>query len=270
MRITIHHRTHYRYSTALVHSAQYLRLSPYTNPSQRVVSWRIDAPGQLTPWTDGFGNLCHTLVVERPGTEIEIVASGRVDTTDTSGVLPAVEGGLPLEAFLRPTALTRANARVRDFAAGFADRIRADRLRGLHALMAGIRERVDYRTGTTHVHSTAADVLADGAGVCQDHAHVFIACCRALGVPARYVSGYLYAGEGGGEYPASHAWAGAWIDDLGWVSFDVANTVCGTDRHIGAAMALDYAGAAPVRGIRNGGDADEDLQVAVRVEASQQ
>lgn len=270
MRISIQHRTHYRYSTALVHSAQYLRLTPYTNPSQRVLSWRIDAPGQIIPWSDAFWNQCHTLVVERPGTEIEIVASGRVETTDTSGVLPAQEGGLPIEAFLRPTPLTRADARISDFAAGFRDRIRADRLKGLHALMAGIRETVEYRTGSTQVHSTAADVLADGAGVCQDHAHVFIACCRALGVPARYVSGYLFVGDDEAVDSASHAWAAAWVDDLGWISFDVANTVCGTDRHVGMALALDYTGAAPVRGVRNGGDADENLEVAVRVQAVQQ
>jgi transglutaminase-like putative cysteine protease len=269
MKIAIEHRTHYRYSAALVHSAQYLRLTPYNNLSQRVLSWRIDAPGQLTAWTDAFGNLSHTLVVERPSHEIEIVASGRVDTTDTGGVLPQPDDGLPVEVFLRPTPLTRADARVRDFAEGFRGRLDADRVKGLHALMGGIREKVEYREGSTGVHSTAADVLADGAGVCQDHAHIFIACCRALGVPARYVSGYLHAGDDA-DYSAGHAWASAWVDDLGWVSFDVANTVCGTERHVGVAVAMDYSGAAPVRGVRNGGTAEEDLEVTVRVGDMQQ
>jgi transglutaminase-like putative cysteine protease len=270
MRIQIEHRTHYRYATALVHSAQYLHLTPYTNPSQRVLNWRIDAPGQLTQWSDAYGNTNHTLVMERPSTEIQIVATGRVDTNDTSGILPHPDYGLPVEAFLRPTPLTRPSAAVREFAEPFRAGMAANRVEGLHALMGGIREKVDYKEGATHVLSTAAEVLASGAGVCQDHAHAFIACCRALGVPARYVSGYLHAGEEGGEYAASHAWAAAWVPDLGWVSFDVANTVCGTERHVGVAVALDYAGAAPVRGVRNGGDAEEDLMVSVRVTTAQQ
>jgi transglutaminase-like putative cysteine protease len=270
MRIHIEHRTHYRYATELVHSAQYLRLTPYSNPSQRIINWRVDAPGQLTQWMDAFGNTCHTLVMERPATEIEIVAAGRIDTADAAGVLPERENDLPIEVFLRPTPLTRANARVRDFAEDFRARMDADRIKGLHALMGGVREKVDYKEGATHVATTAADVLAAGAGVCQDHAHVFIACCRALGVPARYVSGYLHAGDDTDEFTASHAWAAAWVSELGWVSFDVANTVCGTDRHVGVAVALDYAGAGPVRGVRHGGDELEDLSVSVRVSTAQQ
>lgn len=270
MRLVIKHRTHYRYSGAVLHSAQYLHLTPTNNPSQRVLDWRIDAPGQLTPWRDAFGNLCHTLVVERPGAEIEVVASGRVDTFDVNGVLPDEDGALPVEVFLRPTPLTRADERLRAFAVTFAHAFARSRLDGLHALMTGIRERVDYRTGATHVHSTAAEVLAKGVGVCQDHAHVFIACCRALGIPARYVGGYLFDGDGDGAVTAGHAWAAAWVDDLGWVSFDVANTVCGTERHVGVAVGLDYASVAPVRGVRRGGSEEEEMEVAVHVAAAQQ
>lgn len=270
MRISIVHRTAYRYAGAVVHSAQYLRLTPASNPSQQVRSWRIDAPGQLTPWRDAFGNQCHTLVVERPGHEIVITASGQVDTTDVNGVLPNEDGAPPIEVFLRPTPLTHADARVRDFARGFEQRLAGGRLDGLHALMAGIREHVDYRTGATDVFSTASEVLQAGFGVCQDHTHVFIACCRALGVPARYVSGYLFDGEEDEPHAAGHAWAAAWVNDLGWVSFDVANTMCGTERHVGAAVGLDYAGAAPVRGVRTSTPGAEELEVAVRVSAAQQ
>lgn len=270
MRITIVHRTAYRYAGEVMHSAQYLRLTPSDNASQNVVSWRLDAPGALTPWRDAFGNLCHTLVVERPGTEIAITATGRVDTTDTNGVLPDAEGAPPIDVYLRQTRLTRADEAVRGFAGGFRDVMARDRLDGLHRLMAAIRERVDYRTGATHVQSTAAEVLRDRVGVCQDHAHLFIACCRTLGVPARYVGGYLYTGEAAEPFAAGHAWAAAWVDHLGWVSFDVANTTCGTERHVGVAVGLDYADAAPVRGVRQGGSPDEDLEVAVSLSAAQQ
>jgi transglutaminase-like putative cysteine protease len=270
MRLFIEHRTAYRYGGEVLHSAQYLHLTPVSNASQQVVNWRIDAPGQIARWQDAFGNICHTLVVERPSTEIRITASGRVDTFDVNGVLANEDGALPVEVFLRATPLTRTDERVRDFAASFAGAVARDRLDGLHALMGGVRERVDYRTGATHVHSTAAEVLADGFGVCQDHAHVFIACCRALGVPARYVGGYLFDGEADALSTAGHAWAAAWVDELGWVSFDVSNTVCGTERHVGVATGLDYAGAAPVRGMRRGGSADEEMEVTVQISAVQQ
>ena len=93
--------------------------------------------------------------------------------------------------------------------------------------MHNLRDRVDYLPGSTDVHSTAGQVLRDGYGVCQDHAHAFIACCRYLDIPARYISGYLYTGAEDDPYVASHAWAAALVDGLGWVSFDVANRVSG-------------------------------------------
>ena len=270
MRIDITHRTLYSYSGQVIHSAQYLRLTPPGNPSQLVVNWNIAAPGQLTAWTDAFGNACHTLVQQGPTTEIAIAAAGQVETTDTMGVLPIQDGELPVEVFLRATPLTRAGAAVRDFAQPFASGLRRDRLDGLHRLMTGIGRAVAYQTGHTHVHTTADDVLTDARGVCQDLAHVFIACCRHFAIPARYVSGYLYSGDGQGLSTAGHAWAAAWVEHLGWVSFDVTNAGCGTPRHVGVAVALDYAGAAPVRGVRHGGADGEGLDVTVHVAAAQQ
>ena len=99
MRIDITHRTLYSYAGQVVHSAQYLRLTPLENASQLVVNWTIEAPGQLTAWTDAFGNACHTLVQQGPTTEIAIAAAGQVETTDTMGVLPIRDGELPVEVY---------------------------------------------------------------------------------------------------------------------------------------------------------------------------
>jgi YD repeat-containing protein len=270
MQLSVHHRTTYSYNDHVRYSAQYLHLTPLSNPSQRVLRWRIDAPGQLTEWHDAFGNTCHTLVIDKPVSTIEIAAHGRVETTDTSGVLPAEDGGPPIEVYLRETPLTRTAASVRDFAAPHRAPIETGRLEALHQLSGAIRDAVDYQSGDTHVRSPAAEALELGTGVCQDHAHVFIACCRHLGVPARYVSGYLFAADE--SEVASHAWAAAWVDDLGWVSFDVANRTCCTPHHVCVAVGLDYDGVAPVRGIRQGGGDDgETMSVHVRVsEAPQQ
>ena len=270
MRISIEHKTTYRYPGEVLHTAQYLHLTPRNNASQRVIDWRIQAPGQLTSWGDAYGNVCHTLVENRPTTEIEIVAKGRVETTNTNGVLLPDDDNLAVDVFLRPTSLTKINGSIRDLSREYAAGIAEDGVGGLHALMMGIREEVAFETDATDAYSTAADALALGAGVCQDHAHLFIACCRSLGVPARYVGGYLYDGEQVEAYTAGHAWAAAWVEKLGWVSFDVANKICGTENHIGVAVGLDYNDVAPIRGVRAGGQGDEQLEVAVWVAINNQ
>jgi transglutaminase-like putative cysteine protease len=265
MRISIEHKTIYRYPGEVLHTAQYLHLTPRGNASQRVVDWHIQAPGRLTGWRDAYGNACHTLVEDRPIQEIVIIARGRVETTDMSGVLPPEDNDPPVEIFLRPTSLTRLNGAIRNFAEEYREGHSEDPVSGLHALMMGIREYVAFDTDVTHSQSTAAEAWARGAGVCQDHAHLFIACCRSLGVPARYVGGYLFDGEQVNAYTAGHAWAAAWVEDLGWVSFDVANRICGTENHIGVAYGLDYNDVAPIRGVRTGGQGDEQMEVSVWV-----
>ena len=264
MRIVVSHRTVYHYEHAIRFSTQYLRLTPRNNPSQRVIRWNVQGQGRLSAWTDGFGNLCHTLVSDELVNEVTVEASGVVETTEWNGVL-LDDGFLPVKVFLRPTLLTQADAAIRDFAAPFADSVRSNPLDGAHRLSEALVERIAYAEGTTDIRSTASEVLTDGRGVCQDMAHLFIACARSLGMPARYVSGYLYTGDIQTPEVASHNWAAVYIDGLGWVSFDLANKICGTERHVGLAVGLDYAGAAPVRGFRTGGSDQEILDVQVMV-----
>jgi transglutaminase-like putative cysteine protease len=113
--------------------------------------------------------------------------------------------------------------------------------------------------------SSAADAFAARHGVCQDFAHVYAAAARSLGIPARFVSGYLFKGPGEVSQEAGHAWAEAHVEGLGWLGFDPANGMCITDHHVRVAVGPDYLGAAPVRGIRTGGDG-ESLAVKVTVE----
>lgn len=270
MQLNVSHRTTYSYKNPPAFSAEVIRLTPRTNASQHLVRWRIEPSAGLSVWTDAFGNTCHTLVVDEPRERIEIHAAGEVVTTDVNGILPREDGELPLEVFLRPTDQTRLNEELREFAQTFSAPLAKNRIDTLHDLMGQIRERVDYRTGTTDALTTAVEAFEAGEGVCQDHAHLFIGCARALGVPARYVSGYLYDGEHSDAYVAGHAWASAWVDDLGWVSFDVSNCKSATGSHVSVAVGLDYETAAPIRGVRSGGAGDEALDVAVNVSAAQQ
>jgi transglutaminase-like putative cysteine protease len=263
MRIRIRHTTSYAYDRPVDYAAQLIRLTPSEYGGQRIRSWRVTADGKaLARSDDGYGNVLHLLTVARPHRGATVLAEGEVETENTHGVVRDSVERLPPSYWLRTTPLTDPNGTVRQFAGSVPDD--RDPVLRLHRLMSAVRARVDYVVGATTVMTTAAEALAKGSGVCQDHAHVFIAAARLLGVPARYVSGYLWHG-GGETTPASHAWAEAYVDGLGWVGFDAANNICPTEAYVRVAIGLDYAEAAPVRGIRRGA-ADEALAVAVDVQ----
>ncbi len=132
-------------------------------------------------------------------------------------------------------------------------------------MMTALNREIAFDTDPTHAATTAAEAFALRRGVCQDLTHIFVAATRALGVPARYIGGHFHRADGVTAQDAGHAWAEAYIEDLGWVGFDPTNGICTTDAHVRIAVGLDYLGAAPVRGTRYGGSG-ETLKVAVRVD----
>ncbi len=176
----------------------------------------------------------------------------------------AARDGLPPLLFLRDTPFTT----LGDASRTLTDKIRPtfdkNLLSGLHALNEAIADNVKYTAGST----TAEEAVVAGSGVCQDHAHIFLTCARSLGVPSRYVSGYLLAGQENDSHVASHAWAESYVERLGWVSFDLANRQSATEEYMRLAIGFDYMGAAPVRGSRTGGGI-KDMSVKVHVEQSQ-
>jgi transglutaminase-like putative cysteine protease len=254
MLIRIEHATAYAYSEPLLNSTQYLRMTPISGRTQAVEAWRLTCPGAVThEWRDQYGNCCHTLTVAQPVDELAIKVSGLVRTRDTNGVVGIAPAELPLALYLRETAYTLCSDPIRDYASRFRAKAGSDLIAALHEIMTAIADDVTYSRGETHVHTTGAEALEQGMGVCQDHTHIFCAVCRTLGIPARYVSGYLSQGEGHTAHAASHAWADAYVPDLGWVSFDPSNRTCATEAYIRTATGLDYAEAGPVRGVRSGG-----------------
>lgn len=266
MLISIRHVTSYRYAEPVRYTIQCLRLTPLPFKGQRIVSWEVKAPGEkpALKFTDGFGNPVHVAAINKPHGELVIEAGGIVETEDSNGVVAGISNPVPPRVFLRETPQTRADPAIVDLARSAKQ---TDTLESLHAISKQVRDRVEYVPGTTDVHTEAAAALADGKGVCQDHAHIFIAACRSLDVPARYVTGYLYLGENEGA-DAHHAWAEAWVDGLGWVGFDVANRICPTDSYVRLASGLDAGYAAPIKGSRRGGSG-ESLDVAVAVHQQQ-
>jgi transglutaminase-like putative cysteine protease len=267
MRHFIKHITQYRYTAPVTYSIQTLRLTPRTEDHQRALRWHIDAPGELSEQVDAYGNVTHTLALSRQHEEIALLVTGQVEINALTDGLLAVgeESRLPVHAYRVPTPLTQADATILDFCA----HVLPDGMHEPHdalKLAQAISDRVSYEPGTTDVTTAAMQVLALGHGVCQDHAHLFLACARALGVPARYVSGYLYTVA---EHAASHAWADVWLPDAGWCSVDITNRQFASDCHCRLAVARDYDSAAPVRGVRNGGGV-ESMMVTVQVQSARQ
>ncbi|MGF6724447.1 transglutaminase-like putative cysteine protease [Paraburkholderia sp. GAS41] len=261
MYLTIRHDTAYRYEATVHYSIQQLRLTPSSGASQTVRRWSIDAPGKLDATFDAYGNVLHTLVLNKPHSEIRLHVSGEIDTIPlVDGLLRDAVGPVPLEHYTCCTRLTEADGAIRELAQSVP--LLGSR-EGLIKLSEAIVERVKYQPGTTDVTSTASEALALGTGVCQDHAHLLLACCRVRGFPARYVSGYIEPGEA--PQAASHGWVDVWLD-AGWISVDVTRAAFASEAYCRLAAARDYEAAAPVRGRRIGG-LEEKLNVTVSVSA---
>lgn len=264
MRIRIRHETVYRYAEPAKSAIQHLRLTPRNFDGQHVAQWRIDVDRdcRLRQSEDAYGNIVHRFTAEGPFSSISTMIEGDVTTFDTAGVASGAVERFPQALYLRETPLTAPSAEIVDFARAATAREYGP-LGRLHALLGALYESLSFDTDATHAATTASEAFAHGKGVCQDFAHVFIACARALGLPSRYVSGY-YLRSDADEQVAGHAWAEAYVANLGWVGFDPAHGVCPGEQHVRLAVALDYLGAAPIRGARAGG-AGETLEVKVRV-----
>lgn len=262
MRLKITHRTEYRYDEPVAYALQRVRLIPQSGSTQTVQNWKLNVTGarEEVRFLDQFGNDTRLVSVEGEPRLIAIEAAGEVETRDNAGVSGGHRGFAPLWLFSQETPLTAAGDRIRELAASLEAEADIPRL---HTLMALVRERVAYILGSTDSATTAEEALAAGSGVCQDHAHIFIAAARLAGFPARYVSGYLHMAAI--EQTASHAWAEAHVPSLGWVAFDPANGVCPDENYVRLGVGRDYRDAMPVSGIRLGSGA-EHLAVRITVE----
>jgi len=261
MKLQVQHRTTYRYSAPASYSIQMLKLTPRREAMQRTLSWRLVTPGRHLEQTDAFGNQAHLLTLEGGHGEVSIHAEGVVETDDAFNGLIAPEGPLSPLVFVTPTSLTRSNASIEALASSVFAGTSASQA-AVSRLMDAIATAVRYRPGSTAVSDTASDVIERGEGVCQDQAHVAIAVCRAAGVPARYVSGYMLSNL---AEASTHAWVDVWLQDEGrWFSCDLTHGAVAGASQLRLAVGRDYLDAAPVRGMRRGGG-NERLEVGVSV-----
>ncbi|MEZ5710210.1 MAG: transglutaminase family protein [Blastomonas sp.] len=266
MRLKISHRTSYHFREAIPYALQQLRMIPKESAGQRIIGWQTGVEGGelQVSYFDQHHNHVELFAFPEEQHRIEIHCEGEVETADTAGTIGQHGGFAPLWYFRRDTALTRPGASIRKLARQLGETGESQgEIPLLHNLMNLIADQVEYRPGATDVATSAEEALSEGAGVCQDHAHLFIAIARQLGFPARYVSGYLMMDDRE-DQDAGHGWAEAHVPGLGWVGFDVSNRMSPDERYVRVATGLDYREAAPISGIALG-EAEGEMEVAIHV-----
>ncbi|NBB15506.1 transglutaminase family protein [Caulobacter sp. SLTY] len=283
MLLDIRHVTRYHYEHPVRESVMELRMQPQKSVRQRLISFDLDLEprAQLFSYIDPFGNAVHHFDVPQPHDELTIVARATVETQEP----PELPAGLDLGEwdrlnssftqaecfdFLQPHGFAvKTDALTQFMAAKGLDRPRLrDPLTGLRQLNETIYSAFDYEPGVTRADSPIDHALESGAGVCQDFAHIMIAICRDWGLPARYVSGYLFTDRKKGDRSdpdATHAWVEVFLPSHRWVGFDPTNNILTGERHVAVAMGRDYSDVPPSRGVYKG---DSDSQLAVDVAVS--
>jgi len=287
MRVTIRHTTRYISPEPARASFNEVRLTPRNDERQNLLSFALSLSpkARTTTYRDHFGTMVYAFNVWGPHDRLEITGESRV-VTYPRAPLPAPDepraGALgdledagfrdTMAEWLHPSALASGGEALATFAQHVRQVIRpASTLALIVGVTSEVHRRFDYVSGTSYVSSTVDDLLGRGTGVCQDFSHLMIATLRDLGVPARYVSGYFYAGEGDPQPDTvldveSHAWVAANIPGLGWVAMDPTNDCPADERHVTVAVGRDYSDVAPVQGVLHGGSGQQ-MEVAVTMVA---
>ncbi len=245
MKLMINHQTHYQYTDLAKNSIQYIKMTPQTNAHQQVHSWGVSVPGEKSVHFDSFQNIWLTSSQRYEYQHMTIMAQGIVEINPATRY--AVDVSISPWVFLQSTNSTQCNAQMKSFAEYYVPTTSRENLIKLSEALLYYMPYISYSTVVT---ATAIDAFEHRQGVCQDHSHVFIAMCKSLGIPARYVSGYLYVPDT--SHLASHAWAEVYVNNQ-WYTFDISNQLYTPGSHIYVAIGRDYWDVAPVRGVREKG-----------------
>jgi transglutaminase-like putative cysteine protease len=274
-RMRIEHRTTMQYSGTVHASYNEVRITPRNLDRQLTISHRVDVnpPAPLYPYVDAWNTVVHAFDVQDPHRTLVVTGTSLVESADSAP--PGPELGwddLASERtrdeyceFLWHSSRVSTDAEISETAAGLrASRTPAE---AIAATAEWIHSTFEYQTGSTTVTTTASEVLRARRGVCQDFAHLGIALLRSMGIPARYVSGYLHPdpeAERGKRYAGeSHAWLEAWIGS--WRPLDPTDGAAVGERHVLVGRGRDYADVAPLKGIYHGAAA-ESVGVEVELE----
>ncbi|MFH1816182.1 MAG: transglutaminase family protein [Pseudomonadota bacterium] len=250
MLLDIRHETTLRYTRPVPYSIQQLRLTPREDSTQRALAWKVQAPGNARRSIDAHGNVGHLLTLDRPHSELSILVSGTVRMTDAAAWMPRDAGTLSPLSYLATSRLTESDEQAHAMAATHL-RARRDTVGELLDLSGAVCGAVRHQPECVPP-AGAASAFEAGRGCGADIAHAFIACCRAAGLPARFVSGYLV--DAAGEWAAPHTWVDVWLasgpaagGEAGWVSVDVLERSLAGQGYCRLAVGRDHLDACPVR-----------------------
>jgi len=284
-RFDVTHRTVYKYARDVEHSTHIFRLTPVHDRLQSVISHEltVSVPAHSRDYEDVFGNRVRRMLIDTPFAEMVIEAKSVVEVLDVDplGFGPLrVKSTIPLvwmpwqrqvlDPYLLPPELPETElAELAEYAMSFVKRNDFDLLDTLLDINQSIHREYAYIQGATNVHTTAFDVYVNRRGVCQDFTNLFICLARLLGVPARYVCGYIYTGpkhDNQRQGEASHAWVQLYLPQVGWKGFDPTNGILTQTDHVRIAVGRNYLDATPTAGTIFVGGGGETLTVDVRVE----
>ena len=276
----IRHVSRYKYAFPARECVMLLCLKPISNGGQRLVHFNIETqpPGSLSVETDPFGNTRHVLSVHPEHESLEIVAQSTVSPApfkplpaglgaEAWNEIDASRDAFPHWDYAHPSEMATPSPALTEFTWKNGIARGNDPLHDLILLSDTLHSVFQYTPGSTTAASPIEEILSSGRGVCQDYAHVMIAVARSWGVPARYVSGYLYVSgspDGRAWSNATHAWVECLLPELGWVGFDPTNRSLADERHVRIATGRDYLDISPTRGVRQGGG-ETRLEVDVRM-----
>jgi transglutaminase-like putative cysteine protease len=280
MKYSIRHTTRFDYSTPIYESFMEVRKRPRTETNQRVLRFNltINPTAHAFHYVDYLGNVVHTFDIPRAHNRLIITAEALVEVNAPPIVPSAVDSAAweQLDAetaeqdfwdMLMPSQFIENTPMVQQLAAEMNAVRRDDPLSLLRELNTAIFEAFDYVPNYTAADSPIDVALTSRKGVCQDFAHIMITLVRPLGIPCRYVSGYLYTGKEDHDrsaQDATHAWVEAWLPEIGWAGFDPTNNLIVGDRHIRVAIGRDYADTPPTHGVFRG-ETESELSVGVQV-----
>jgi len=282
MLLEVRHVTRYHYAAPVRESVMEVWMQPQKTPRQRLASFdlELDPAAQVFSYADPFGNAVYHFDVPQPHDQLTITARSVVETSAPDPLPSALDigewdrlkGDRVLGEnfdFLRQQGFCVDTDALRSFASEHGlDRLRdRDPLTAVRRLAETIYDAFDYEPGVTDAESPIDLALSARRGVCQDFAHIMITICRSWGIPARYVSGYLFTDREGGDRSdpdASHAWLEVFLPSTRWIGFDPTNNTLAGERHVSAAIGRDYADVPPSRGVYKG-EAESQLAVGVNV-----
>lgn len=280
MYYAITHLTTFSYSETITDSVMELRMQPRSDETQSCLRFdlKISPKARAFSYRDYLGNMIHQFDIPGRHRRLAVRAESVVETKhsdplpgtlqpDAWGELAAALDDRDLYDMILPSRFARPSAALEAFMQERGIRPGDDPLLTLVALNKTVYQSFKYMPNVTSVDSPIDHTLEEGKGVCQDFAHIMIALGRSMGIPCRYVSGYLFYrahDHDRSSEDATHAWVEAWLPDLGWVGFDPTNDLICGERHIRVAVGRDYADVPPTKGVFMG-ESESTLTVSVKV-----